>query len=102
MSQTYFSHNLEDRYTWFNGDMSTKKVLDYILVEAYTQQFMKECKVNINSDFDSDHRLVVAQLETPTTKKVRRLYTKSSKPKSSKIDPGCLKDLQIKTLGWNQ
>ncbi len=97
MSQTYFSHNLEDRYTWFNGDMSTKKVLDYILVEAYTQQFMKECKVSIESDFDSDHRLVMAQLETPTTKKARRKFTKSSKPKSSKIDPGCLKDTQIKT-----
>ena len=97
MSQTFFSHNLEDRYTWFNGDMSTKKVLDYILVEAYTQQFMKECKVSIESDFDSDHRLVMAQLETPTTKKARRKFTKSSKSKSSKLDPGCLKDTQIKT-----
>ena len=46
MSQTFFKHDLQDRYTWFNGDMSVKKVLDFILVDGYTQKFMKECKVD--------------------------------------------------------
>ena len=69
MSQTFFNHDLKDRYTWFNGDSSTKKVLDYILVDPYTQQFMKECKVSIeSSDFDSDHRLIMAYLATQLQK----------------------------------
>ena len=97
MSQTFFNHDLEDRYTWFNGDSSTKKVLDYILVDPYTQQFMEECKVSIESDFDSDHRLVMAYLATPTTKRARRKFIKSNKPKSSRIDPESLNDTQIKT-----
>ena len=97
MSQTFFNHDLEDRYTWFNGDSSTKKVLDYILVDPYTQQFMEECKVNIESDFDSDHRLVMAYLATRTTKRARRKFIKSNKPKSSRIDPESLNDTQIKT-----
>ena len=71
LSQTFFNHDLEDRYNWFNGDRSTKKVLDYILVEPYTQQFMEECKVKIESDFDSDHRLVMAYLATPTTNQIK-------------------------------
>ena len=98
MSQTFYKHDLQDRFTWFNGDMSVKKVLDYILVDTYTQQFMKECKVDIKSDFDSDHRLLMAQLETPTTKKARRQFIKSkNNSKFPKIDSNCLKDTQVKT-----
>jgi hypothetical protein len=77
---------------YIHGLMGAKKVLDSILVEPYTQQFMEECKVNTESDFDSDHRLVMAYLATPTTKRARRKFIISNKPKSSRIDPESLDD----------
>ena len=94
-SQLYFEHALEVRHTWFSGDRSTKKVLDYILVEPYTQQFMEECKVDIKYDFDSDHRLVTSCLATPTTKKARRKFSKSNQSRTI-IDPKSLDDTKIK------
>ena len=32
MSQSYFDHPLEERFTWTSPDGQTKKVIDYILV----------------------------------------------------------------------
>ena len=45
MSQSFFDHPIENRYTWFSGDGTTKKVIDYILVEPFTQQYMGKCEV---------------------------------------------------------
>ena len=36
--QTYFNHSIPDRYTWYSNDRKTK-VLDYILVEPFIQQY---------------------------------------------------------------
>ena len=41
ISQSYFEHPIESRYTWYSGDGNTKKVIDYVLVELYTQQFIE-------------------------------------------------------------
>ena len=83
MTQTYFDHSLEDRYTWFSANKYTKKVIDYVLVEPYAQQYVKECTVNKNYDFESDHRLTKTEMHTPTTKRARQNQNKArpvSKP----------------------
>ena len=30
MSQSFIDHPIENRYTWFSGDGTTKKIIDYI------------------------------------------------------------------------
>ena len=37
MTQSFFKHRLEDRYTWYSGDKITRKVIDYVLLEPFTQ-----------------------------------------------------------------
>ena len=94
MSQSFFDHPIESRYTWYSGDGITKKVLDYILVEAYTQQYMEKCEVT-NTDFESDHRLLTAEMKTPTTKKARR-QGKKAKKKEPRADPKDLDNTEVK------
>ena len=43
MSQTYFDHPKDKRYTWHNGNNTIKKVLDYVLVEHFVQNYVEEC-----------------------------------------------------------
>ena len=69
MTQTYFDYPPEDRYTWFSGDGNTKKVIDYVLAEPFIQQYVNDCAVNANYDLESDHRLIIAKMLTPTSKK---------------------------------
>ena len=64
MSQTYFNHPVEERYTWFSPDGKTRKVLDYILVNKFVQDYISECKV-WQSDIESDHRMLVASIRSP-------------------------------------
>ena len=72
MTQTYFDYPLEERYTWYSENKTTKKVIDYVLVESYVQQHVKNCSVKYNLDFGSDHRLLMVELCTPSTKKARK------------------------------
>ena len=72
MSQTYFDQPKEKRYTWYSADGTTKKVLDYVLVEPFVQNYVVECGADESYDFDSDHRLVKTTLNTPTSKKARK------------------------------
>ena len=95
MTQSYFNHTLEDRFTWFSGDKTTKKVLDYILVEPYIQQYVKDCAVNPNLDFDSDHRIIIAEINTPSTKKARRKKQQKTKY-VAKPDPESLQSSELK------
>ena len=46
-------------------------MLDYILVEQYVQQYVEECYVGNDYDFESDHRVVITEMNTPRTKKAR-------------------------------
>ena len=91
MTQTYFNHPLNERFTWFSGDKTTKKVLDYVIVEPFVQQYVKDCAVNSQFDCDSDHRIIITTMQTPTTKK-GRWKPKSSKMKNNKIDQKSLKE----------
>ena len=84
MSQTYFDHPKEKRYTWHSGDGTTKKVLDYVLVEPFVQSYVVECTADENYDFDSDHRLVKTTVNTPTSKNALKL----SKKKKHDINTG--------------
>ena len=94
MSQSYFDHPIESRYTWYSGNGITKKVLDYILVEPFTQQYMKKCEVS-TINFESDHRLLMAEMKTPTTKKARQQRI-TAKKKEPRTDPKDLDNAEIK------
>ena len=95
MPQTYFDQPLPERYTWLSNDGRTKKVLDYVLTESYVQQFIKDCRVNNDLDIESDHRLLLANLVTPETKKARKKPKQSAKIR--KYDLKALKNEEIKT-----
>ena len=84
MTQTYFNHPEEERYTWFSSDKMTKKVLDYVIAENFIQQYVNDCEVDTKFECDSDHRILITTLQTPTTKKAR-WKPKSPKP-IGKID----------------
>ena len=72
MSQTYFDYPVEDRMTWYSGDGRTKKVLDYALVEKFIQRYIQDCSVCTDCNIETDHRLVLTSLSTPTSKKARK------------------------------
>jgi len=80
MSQTFFDHPIEERYTWESPNKNTKKVLDYILVEPYIQNFVSDCYVDQKITFETDHHLVLAEISLPITKKSRRIYCKPTTP----------------------
>ena len=69
MLQTYFDYPLEERFTWYSNDGITKRVLDYILVEEFVQQYADDCKVENHFDFKTDHKLLTVHFNTPKTKK---------------------------------
>ena len=71
MTQTYFNHPEEERYTWFSSDKMTKKVLDYVIAENFIQQYVNDCKVDTKFECDSDHRILITTLTTPTMKNAR-------------------------------
>ena len=89
MTQTFFNHPEEERYTWFSGDKTTKKVLDYVLTENYIQQYVSDCEVDTRFECDSDHRILITTLQTPTTKKAR--WKPKLPKKTEKIDVKTLK-----------
>ena len=71
-----------DRYTWYSNDKKTNKINDYVLTEKYIQQYVIQCIVMREYDFDSDHCLLKTTLTTPCTRKARRT-TKKTKQKTS-------------------
>ena len=94
MLQTFFDHPTENRYTWFSNDGTTKKVLDYILTERFVNNYTENCFVDDVVDIESDHRLVVAVLNTPRSKRAR--WKKQKLNKSDQVDVSSLanKDVQ--------
>ena len=93
MLQTYVDVPLEDRYTWYSNDGKTKRVLDYMLAERFLQQYMENCTVKNEYEFDSDHKLVVAEFRTPCTKRAR---WKQRTRKEVKPDLSALNDTNTK------
>ena len=43
-----------------------------MVTEKKIQDFIRDCKAEPDRDFDSDHRLLITSLNTPTTRKSRR------------------------------
>ena len=85
MIQSYFDVPLSERFTWFSNDGKTKRVLDYILAERFVQQYVTRCSVASDYKFESDHRLIVTELSTPSTKRARwRTRKKIEKPRNLK------------------
>ena len=72
MSSTFFDHSMTYRYTWYSNDQKTRKIIDHVLVEKYIQEYITNCIVQLEYDFDSDHRLLTTTLRTPCTRKARR------------------------------
>ena len=79
LPQSYFTHPLDLRYTWYSCDGKTKKVLDYVLTNNFVLSYITGCVVNPDFKVDTDHRLLVTSLRTPMNKASRW------KPKRRKI-----------------
>ena len=88
---TWFSHKICRRITWHSPDGFTKKVYDFILSCSWLRMFTTNCRVYNSYDFDSDHRLVVASLQTPVTKIARFIGRKKVIIKK-KIDYSAIND----------
>ena len=65
---TWFTHKKCRRITWHSADGVTKKVYDFILSCSWLRQYVSNCRVYNSFDFDSDHRLVIADIHTPSSK----------------------------------
>ena len=82
IASTYFDYDTENRLTWYSPDKRTKRVNDYVLTEKFVQQYVTACIALPDRDFNSDHRILVTELNTPKTKKARFKERKTnSKPK---------------------
>ena len=92
MTQTYFNHLEEERFKWFSGEKTTKKVLDYVIAEPFKQQYVKDCAVYLKFKFDSDHQIIITSMLTPTTKKAR--WKPRSAKSTTKIDLKALKEVK--------
>ena len=88
---TWFSHKRSRRITWHSADGQTKKVYDFILSCSWLRQYVSNCRVYNSYNFDSDHRLVVAHLNTPCTK-VARYINRPLKQEKKYLDLSSLND----------
>ena len=91
---TWFSHKKCRRVTWHSPDQVTKKVYDFILSCSWLRQYVSNCRVYNSCDFDSDHRLVIADLHTPRSK-VTRYVKRVTKPKKKHLNMRCLQQPEI-------
>ena len=69
-SLNYVCHKLT-LFIHLTKDTPGKKVLDYVLTQRFVNQYITECFVNPHLDFESDHRLIVTEIETPKDKRSR-------------------------------
>ena len=76
ISSSFFDYTMIDRYTWYSNDKKTNKINDYVLTEKYVQQYVTQCIVMRDYNFDSDYRLLKTTLTTPCTRKARRITKK--------------------------
>ena len=71
MPQTFFEKPIVNRLTWYSSDGKTKKIIDYVLLQRFINQYANDCEVNTDYEFESDHRLLVTSLSTPKDKRSR-------------------------------
>lgn len=86
---TWFSHRKCRRITWHSADGVTKKVYDFILSCSWLRQYITNCRVYNSFDFDSDHRIVIATINTPCTK-LSRYIKRTTKKKPNRLDLSAL------------
>ena len=65
---TWFTHKKCRWITWHSPDGVTKKVYNLALSCNWLRQYVRNCRVYNSFDFDSDHRLVIADIGTPSSK----------------------------------
>ena len=75
---TWFNHKLCRKITWHSPDGKTEKVYDFVLSCSWIRNFTTNCRVYNSYDFDTDHRLVIASLNTPVTKVARFIGRKKT------------------------
>ena len=71
MLQTFFDYPVDRRYTWFSNDGVTRRVRDYVLAEEFVKKYTNDCSVDDSFDVESDHRIIVTELNTPRSKRAR-------------------------------
>ena len=81
MPQSFFKKELINRYTWYSSDGRTKKILDYIMLQRFMNQYVIDCEVKPEYKFESDHRLLETKLLTPRNKSARWKPKSIPKPK---------------------
>ena len=91
---TWFSHKRFHRITWYSPDQVTKKVYDFLLACSWFCQYFSNCRVYNSYDFDSDHRLVIADICTPCTKVTRHVKRAAVSTKNH-VNLNCLKQPNI-------
>ena len=67
-------------------------MLEYVIAEPFLQQFVKDCAVYSKLNFDSDHRIIITSMLTPTTKKTK--WKPRSAKLTTKIDLKTLKEVK--------
>lgn len=73
------------RISWHSPDGVTKKIYDFILCSSWLRPYATNCRVYNSFDFNSNHKLVIANLSTPTSKKA--MFIKRNKfARRDKID----------------
>ena len=93
---TWFSHKSCRRITWYSSDGTTKKIHDFILLCSWLRQFVKNSQVHNSYDFDSDHRLVISEVKTRSTK-AAIFRKRHKKTQSKKLDLTALQNENIAT-----
>jgi hypothetical protein len=96
MASTFFYCSLNERVTWYSCDKKTTKKNDYVLPESFIQQYISSCKAYPDIDFDSDHKILITNLSTPTCKRER--WKNKLSINKSKVDALSLRDITTKNL----
>ena len=86
IASTFFDHPRENRNTWISPDGKTKQIKDYVLTEKFVQQYITNCMVHPNLDFNSDHRVLITELTTPKTRKARWVKRDEGKPRRINLE----------------
>ena len=79
---TWFSRKKCRRITWHLPDQVTKKIYDFILVCSWLRQYVSNYRVYNSCDFDSNHRLVIADICTTCNKVARFVKPAATSTKS--------------------
>ena len=94
MASTFFDYPMNERVTWYSCDKKTTKKNDFVLPESFIQQYISSCKAYPDIDFDSDHKILITSLSTPTCKRAR--WKQKLTLNKGKVDALSLRDITTK------